>query len=275
MAARAACFTASVATISANTASVKVRSAKAIAPKSGFRAALAPGLRLKAPKQTVVAHRARSLTVRAVDPAILYDLPAYPNPDWIAACKEEFPEYGMASTEQARTLFSPQIGYKYLDVRAEFELNAVGKVLTSTNIPLINGKKQFVDGAQQVVQTPNPEFLERVAKLFPDKATKIIIGCSDGSNRTIQAFMLLEQAGYTDIVAIEGGFNLWTRKFDNKLNRRRSDGYSERNDSDSRGSDSTGIHASGAGFARMDAIDQVQGKDLVDWVDYNTGKPRV
>jgi hypothetical protein len=86
----------------------------------------------------------------------------------------------------AQTLFSPQIGYKYLDVRAEFELNAVGKVLTSTNIPLINGKKQFVDGAQQVVQTPNPEFLARVAKLFPDKATKIIIGCSDGSNRTIQ-----------------------------------------------------------------------------------------
>jgi hypothetical protein len=40
--------------------------------------------------------------------------------------------------------------------------------------------------------------------------------------------MLLEQAGYTDIVAIEGGFNLWTRKFDNKLNRRRHDGYSER-----------------------------------------------
>jgi len=25
----------------------------------------------------------------------------------------------------------------------------------------------------------------------------------------------------------------------------------------------------------MDAIDQVQGKDVVDWVDYKTGKPRV
>jgi len=274
MAARIASFTASVATVSAKAHTAKASASKPVAPRSGFRAALAPGLRLKAPKQTVVAHRQRSLVVRAVDPAILYDLPAYPNPDWIAACKEEFPEYGMASTEQARTLFSPEIGYTYLDVRSEFEINAVGKVIGSVNVPLINAKKQFVDGEQKVLQTVNAAFLEQIGKKFPNKATKIIVGCSDGFNRTIQACMLMEQAGFTDIVAIEGGFNLWTRKFDNKLGRRRSDGYSERYDSDARGSDSCGIHASGAGFAKADAIDAVQGKDPIDWVDFNTGKPR-
>eukprot|EP00959_Pyramimonas_sp_CCMP1952_P016138 341489-Pyramimonas_sp.AAC.1 len=159
----------SVATVSSTAHVAKARSTKPVVPKSGFRAALAPGLRLKSPKQTVVAHRQKALVVKAIDPAITYDLPAYPNPAWIEACAEEFPEYGMASIEQARvsatlprtpthagdvattprgrthrrryrsqttphtmnrsvgTLFSPEIGYKYLDVRAPYEIDTVGK----------------------------------------------------------------------------------------------------------------------------------------------------
>lgn len=266
----------SVATVSSTAHVAKARSTKPVVPKSGFRAALAPGLRLKSPKQTVVAHRQKALVVKAIDPAITYDLPAYPNPAWIEACAEEFPEYGMASIEQARTLFSPEIGYKYLDVRAPYEIDTVGKVPGSINIPLINAKPFFngETGKRDYTQTPNPEFMDKIQKTFPDKASKIVVGCSDGFNRTIQACMMMEEAGYTSVVAIQGGFNLWTRKFDNKLNRRRSDGYTERYDSGARGSDSCGIHASGAGFARMDAIDSVQGKDPVDWVDFKTGKPR-
>lgn len=269
-------FTVSLATVFPKAHIAKARSTKPAAPKSGFRAALAPGLRLKAPRQPLVAHRQRALVVKAVDPAVLYDLPAYPNPAWIEACAEEFPEYGMASIEQARTLFSPEIGYKYLDVRASYEIDTIGKVAGSVNIPLINAKPQWNSetGSRDYVQTVNSDFMNQIQKAFPDKSTKIIVGCSDGFNRTIQACMLMEEAGFSDIVAIQGGFNLWTRKFDNKLNRRRSDGYTERYDSGARGSDSAGIHASGAGFQKMDAIDQVQGKDPVDWVDWKTGKPR-
>lgn len=276
MATFAASFSAPVATVSSKTHSVNGRSTKPAAPRSGFRAAIAPGFRLKAPSQTLVAHRQKALVVKAVDPAVLYDLPAYPNPDWIEACAEEFPEYGMASIEQARTLFAPEIGYKYLDVRASYELDSIGKVPGSINIPLINGKPQWNSetGTRDFVQSVNAEFLNQIQKTFPDKSTKIIVGCSDGFNRTIQACMLMEEAGYTHIVAIQGGFNLWTRKFDNKLRRRRSDGYTERYDSGARGSDSAGIHASGAGFEKMDAIDQVQGKDPTEWFDWKTGKPK-
>ena len=32
--------------------------------------------------------------------------------------------------------------------------------------------------------------------------------------------------------------------------------------------DYTGIHSSGAGFARMDAIDKIQIKDPIEWPDY-------
>jgi len=276
MATRAATFATSVTTVSCKATAATARSTKPSVPKSGFRAALAPGLRLQVPKQTVVAHRRTALVVKAVDPAILYDLPAYPNPEWIEACAEEFPEYGMASIEQARTLFAPEIGYKYLDIRASYEIDSIGKVPGSINIPLINAKPQWNSetGTRDFVQSVNAEFLNEVSKKFPAKDTKIIVGCSDGFNRTIQACMLMEEAGYTHIVAIQGGFNLWTRKFDNKLRRRRSDGYTERFDSGARGSDSAGIHASGAGFQKMDAIDQVQGKDPVEWVDWKTGEVR-
>lgn len=52
----------------------------------------------------------------------------------------------------------------------------------------------------------------------------------------------------------QGGFYAWFKVFDNKLGRRRMGEYAENYMGE--GSDSTGIHASGAGFERVDAIER-------------------
>lgn len=50
----------------------------------------------------------------------------------------------------------------------------------------------------------------------------------------------------------QGGYNAWFSVFDNKLGRRRSGEYAEQYTHDA---DSCGIHASGAGFDRVDKIE--------------------
>lgn len=52
----------------------------------------------------------------------------------------------------------------------------------------------------------------------------------------------------------QGGYYAWFSVFDNKLNRRKSGEYQENYMGE--GSDSCGIHASGAGFERVDAIEK-------------------
>lgn len=69
-------------------------------------------------------------------------------------------------------------------------------------------------------------FPTQVRKIFPDTSTRIIIQCSDGRKRALAALMALDDAGYSNIVGLKGGFNAWSLKFDNKLNRRMPiDGY--------------------------------------------------
>lgn len=51
----------------------------------------------------------------------------------------------------------------------------------------------------------------------------------------------------------QGGYYGWFRVFDNKLKRRVNGEYAEQYTHDA---DSCGIHASGAGFERVDAADQ-------------------
>jgi len=52
----------------------------------------------------------------------------------------------------------------------------------------------------------------------------------------------------------QGGYNAWYNTFDNKLKRRVYGEYAEAYKHDG---DSCGIHASGAGFARVDAIERI------------------
>lgn len=53
----------------------------------------------------------------------------------------------------------------------------------------------------------------------------------------------------------KGGYNAWYNVFDNKLKRRVYGEYAETYNHDG---DSCGIHASGAGFARVDAIERIR-----------------
>lgn len=65
--------------------------------------------------------------------------------------------------------------------------------------------------------------------------------------------MELDEAGYTNLAGLKGGYNAWFSVFDNKLNRRRSGEYAETFTHDG---DSAGIHGSGAGFPKMDPADK-------------------
>lgn len=81
-----------------------------------------------------------------------------------------------------------------------------------------------------------------------------MVGCSDGQAYSIDALMALEEAGYTNLVGIAGGYYEWFRYFDNKMVRRNLGEYQEKYDGE--GESSCGIHASGAGFERVDAIER-------------------
>jgi hypothetical protein len=61
--------------------------------------------------------------------------------------------------------------------------------------------------------------------------------------------------GYENLAWLKGGYNAWYNTFDNKLKRRVYGEYAETYMHDG---DSCGIHASGAGFARVDAIERIR-----------------
>ena len=146
------------------------------------------------------------------------------------------------------------LGYKYLDVRPTIETEEVGKVKGSINVPLMNAKWKFdsKENKRVMEKSENADFVKQVEKVIPDKDTPIMVGCSDGTTYSIDALMALEDAGYTTMVGLKGGFYAWFRVFDNKLNRRKTGEYAEQYTHDG---DSCGIHSSGAGFARVDAIE--------------------
>ena len=79
-----------------------------------------------------------------------------------------------------------------------------------------------------------------------------MIACSNGQAYTLEALQALDEAGYVNLTGLRGGYYAWFRVFDNKLNRRRGDGYTETYQHDG---DSCGIHSTGAGFAKSDSAD--------------------
>lgn len=178
----------------------------------------------------------------------------WPDPDYIAEVIESFPDKGIANAEEARILFT-EAGYKYLDVRPEIELEATGKIKGNINVPFVNARWKY-DPEQKkkvVEKEPNEKFVEQVKKRIPDLEAHIIVADSDGRTYAIDALEALDEAGYVNMVGLKGGFYAWYRVWDNNLRRRRNGEYQE-NYSAADG-DSCGIHASGAGFERVDAIE--------------------
>lgn len=178
----------------------------------------------------------------------------WPDSDFIAEVEEAFPDQGIANVEEARALVS-SLGWTYLDVRPSIEVEDVGKVKNSVNVPIVNATKKW-DSEQQkkvVKKEDNPNFVAQVEKRFPDKEAKLLIGCSNGKAYSMDALMALDEAGYTNLAGLKGGYYAWFGVFDHKLNRRRSGEYQENYTHDG---DSCGIHGSGAGFPKMDPADK-------------------
>ena len=97
--------------------------------------------------------------------------------------------------QQAKELLDE--GYVYLDVRSieEFEQ---GHPQGAFNVPIALAHPMF--GMQ-----PNQDFLKVAEANFP-KDTKIICGCKTGG-RSYRAAEVLEQAGYTTVINMDGGFH--------------------------------------------------------------------
>eukprot|EP00199_Chlamydomonas_sp_CCMP681_P005380 CAMPEP_0119103788 /NCGR_PEP_ID=MMETSP1180-20130426/2158_1 /TAXON_ID=3052 ORGANISM="Chlamydomonas cf sp, Strain CCMP681" /NCGR_SAMPLE_ID=MMETSP1180 /ASSEMBLY_ACC=CAM_ASM_000741 /LENGTH=237 /DNA_ID=CAMNT_0007088379 /DNA_START=38 /DNA_END=751 /DNA_ORIENTATION=- len=203
-----------------------------------------------APARVCYRQQARLQSVRTMAGAS-----QYPDAEYISAVLEAFPDQGLANAEEARALFSNG-GYTYLDVRAALECQDIGKVRDSVNIPWVICK--WVYNAEKreknVVKEDNPDFLKQVEKRFPNKDTKLMIACNTGKAYSMKALIALDEAGYTNLVGLKGGYNAWNRLWDNKLGRRRYGEYAE-NATAGEG-DSCGIHASGAGFDRSDKVDK-------------------
>jgi rhodanese-related sulfurtransferase len=149
-------------------------------------------------------------------------------------------------------------GYTLLDIRTDVEVDKYGKVPVSRApeggyavcIPFALSSKRFEDGVVKVETSPNPDFLLEVEQSFP-KETKLIVMDFDGQVYAMEALEMLFEAGYENIVGLQGGYRNWFRTWDNKLKRRNLGEYQEH--SWGEGETSCGIHASGAGFENQDA----------------------
>jgi rhodanese-related sulfurtransferase len=50
----------------------------------------------------------------------------------------------------------------------------------------------------------------QVEKRFPNKsAAKLLVACADGRQYSIDALEALDEAGYTNIVGLRGGYYAW------------------------------------------------------------------
>jgi len=98
--------------------------------------------------------------------------------------------------EEAKELLDSHAGHVYLDVRTVPEFDA-GHVPGAKNIPVLEH-----DGNGRMAL--NPRFVEVVAANFSTE-TKLIIGCQKGG-RSMKAAQLLQEAGFTSIVDMRGGF---------------------------------------------------------------------
>ena len=83
----------------------------------------------------------------------------------------------------------------YLDVRTEEEF-AQGHPAGAINIPVMF----MIPGRPQ----PNPDFIVVAEQVLP-KGRRLVVGCLAGG-RSQRACEMLEEAGYTDLTNVRGGF---------------------------------------------------------------------
>ena len=101
-----------------------------------------------------------------------------------------------AEPPQAHETLTKNPGAVYLDVRTEAEF-AQDHPTGAINIPVV-----FIKGPGQM--QVNPEFVEIAEKVIP-RDRKLVVGCMAGG-RSQRACDMLEDAGYTDLTNVVGGF---------------------------------------------------------------------
>jgi rhodanese-related sulfurtransferase len=102
-----------------------------------------------------------------------------------------------ATPREAHEILTRHPGAVYLDVRTEGEF-AAGHPAGARNVPLL-----FLDPATRR-PVPNPDFVAVVTRDLPP-GTKLVVGCQVGG-RSQRACELLAEAGYADLVNVQGGF---------------------------------------------------------------------
>jgi rhodanese-related sulfurtransferase len=100
------------------------------------------------------------------------------------------------SPEEAKELMEAKEGYVYLDVRDVSEYVA-GHPPGAHNVPVLERGPMGM--------APNAEFLA-VCEANYSKDQKIITGCLRGG-RSMRAAQMLIEAGYTQVVDMQGGFD--------------------------------------------------------------------
>ena len=204
--------------------------------------------------------------------------------EYIQQIAAEYPDKGIANWEEARCLFSEH-GYNILDIRCADELDVIGNFPRDKaaatehrgdnwfhHVPIINATYRYDSEAGKKLmknQEGNRGFVDEVQKKFPDKNTRIIIACSDGRNRAIQALEALDDAGYVNIVGLRGGYNMWNRQWDQNMRRRNLPGNFK--EEFSHGAEGMGVHGTGASFQNQDAFQYADWKDSTKWMEWTSG----
>ncbi|EFJ46214.1 hypothetical protein VOLCADRAFT_105650 [Volvox carteri f. nagariensis] len=107
-------------------------------------------------------------------------------------------QYKDAMPAEANQLLKEE-GYNYLDVRTAEEFSA-GHAPSAVNVPVV-----FLGSGGM---SPNPAFLSDVQRVFPKKDEALVVGCKSG-RRSLMAIDAMSQAGYSNLVNVVGGFDLW------------------------------------------------------------------
>lgn len=58
---------------------------------------------------------------------------------------------------------------------------------------------------------PAPFVSTQVQRKFPNKDAKLLVACANGSQYSIDALEALDEAGYTNLVGLRGGYTAWFR----------------------------------------------------------------
>lgn len=99
-------------------------------------------------------------------------------------------------------------GAAELRARPSFTPAALGSMLAATR----PDDSAHVCLCASAATRPAPSVLHtQVQRKFPNKDAKLLVACANGSQYSIDALEALDEAGYTNLVGLRGGYTAWFR----------------------------------------------------------------